>query len=399
MGDGTLWGLVDRDRVAVPIAVLCATLSVCIVVGLVTLLFSVAILGSIAAERKHEAQLERSQAWNAAMELSLSMPTSEDLAAGDAWYQARIREIDARERAPLPVILVLSCVLTLTSAAAALSATVGDRLLVNAAGAHSMPQGEFGDSKHALTQVAIAAGLASPPRLLLIDSGGLNAFYIARPNEARYAICLTRGVTELDVDEQMAIIANLIARGSAHRSAWLTSVACIVGVGWMFLRLWDGISNLVRGRTAAEEVHPAVALAVLGALPFLGLALWAQWDTMVQGGIALGVPLAMVLPVFVIGLVTLPPLAVGVTLAQSRDAEFGDAEGLLLTKNPAGTLRALQATSESSTDIGVPNQFGHLCWAWPGSGEASFGSWSIAYRNARIKSVLGAAQVMESAES
>jgi len=192
-----------------------------------------------------------------------------------------------------------------------------------------------------------------------------------------------------------------VTRSIARRSAWLTRVAPLVSVGWLFMRAWEGIARFFeRGPEGSSDTPPTWIGGIIS-LAFVFATFTAfQYLDMLDGGHLKGGALALgiLLPACLIALVTLPPVAAGVTLAQARDAEMGDSEGLLLTKDPAGLLAAMRSISEHDTYLPVPNAYGHLCWAWPG-GRATFGAWSMDHRLSRIRAVAGAAGIDRSQAS
>ena len=83
-----------------------------------------------------------------------------------------------------------------------------------------VPKGELLDTKFALKDMAIAAGLPVAPALYVMPETSTNAFLFAA-RRRRAVIGITEGFTrKLTVDQQRAVFANLVARSSrATRSS------------------------------------------------------------------------------------------------------------------------------------------------------------------------------------
>lgn len=390
----TLWELVDSDRIAVPLAVASVVWTTVVIVAISTGVLSLVMLEAVASSREHAADVDRRRALSEFAWSDPELGDEQTRALLDS-IDARVAEIDARAAEPLPATGIVAGTLALVLVGCSPLLLMDDRMLIVRLRARPASHGEHSKTTSALVQASLAAGLPYPPDLLIVESASVNALSVRRRDHAGFALCVTRGVTMLPRAEQEAIIANLVARSIARRSAWLTRVAPLVSIGWLFMRAWEGIGRLIeRGPEESSDMPSAWTGGILSfAFVFATFSAFQYLD-MLDGGHLRGGALSLgtLLPAYLIALVTLPPVAAGVTLAQARDAELGDSEGLLLTKDPAGLLAAMKTMSEHDTYLPVPNAYGHLCWAWPG-GRATFGAWSMDHRLRRIRAVAGAAGI------
>lgn len=199
----------------------------------------------------------------------------------------------------------------------------GESRLLGRLGAIPAPTGQYAEAKSALRDVVLASGLPAP-RLAIIPDAALNAFVIGR-NQRRVWIGVTTGLLgQLSRGELRCVFAHLISRvrdGSARTST-------------VFAELLDGVSR------AGAPLFGLLAPVYLIVGPCLLLAS--------------GVVLA------------------GYRQQQMLNAESGDAEALLLTRDPEAVLRALQKVLPADNRPGTVHEprfrdevYGGLFFAWP----------------------------------
>lgn len=225
-------------------------------------------------------------------------------------------------------------------------------------GATLVPKGELIDSKMALKDMAIAAGLPMAPSFHLIENSTVNAFVFSA-HRRRAVLGVTRGlVDKLSVDEQRAVFANLMARLAAGDTIVDTGVASLM---WP-LNAWRS-----RNLEAQNE----------------------RMDREIIGEIS---PSSFSVPVVLFGFAL---ALVGETFAflqrrrHLRAAEKGDAEGMLLLKDPTSMLRALEKAVRFDNVVpGAGETFADLfyCWTGDSSNDELDPEWR---RFARIREVLG----------
>jgi len=222
-----------------------------------------------------------------------------------------------------------------------------------------VPKGVLVDTKMALKDMSIAAGLPISPALHIIENSTVNAFVFAA-RRRRAVLGITRGfVTKLDIDEQRAVFANLIARLATGDTIVDTGVAALM---WP-LNAWRNRNlegqNELMDREMTGELGGESALS--GALFFFGFAL------------------AIVGEVF----------AFGQRRRQLRAAEKGDAEGMLLLKDPSAMLAALEKAVRFDNVVpGAGDTFADLfyCWTGDSTNDENDPEWE---RVARLREVLG----------
>ncbi|MBI5231558.1 MAG: hypothetical protein HY876_05260 [Coriobacteriales bacterium] len=242
--------------------------------------------------------------------------------------------------------------------------------LVRRLDATRVPKGEMMDTKMALKDMAIAAGLPVAPELFVIPTDNVNAF-VHTSGRRRPIVGVTRGMAErMPQREQRAVFANLVARlvgGSAARAAALCS-------------LMDPL-NAMRDATLPDdervafdddgELSPGIASS--DALT----AIAAFWPFMM---------------LFAGGLIVTGELAAAAQReGQLRAAEKADAEGMLLLKDPSSMLSALDRAVRLNNyvpgaEAGLADLF--FCWSgWESTDDEEDPEWR---RVSRLREVLGA---------
>jgi len=225
--------------------------------------------------------------------------------------------------------------------------------------ARFVAKGELLDTKMALKDMAIAAGMPVAPALYLVDNSTVNAFVFAA-RRRRAVVGVTRGfLTKLSTDEQRAVFANLIARLVSGDTMVSTGVAALM---WP-LQAWRDRTLVAQNAELDRELVGGSheQSAVSGQLIFFGFAL------------------AIVAEVF----------AAWQRREQLRVAEKADAEGMLLLKEPASMLSALENCVRFDNVVPQAGEtFGDLfyCWTGDSTNDEDDPEWE---RVARLREVLG----------
>jgi Zn-dependent protease with chaperone function len=235
-----------------------------------------------------------------------------------------------------------------------------ERTLLRRLDATIVARGELIDTKMALKDMAIAAGFEVAPSLHLIDASSVNAFVAATPGR-RPVVGVTQGlISKLTIAEQRAVFANLVARLVSGDTAVATAVTALM---WP-LQSWrasreqsqnEAIDEEMSGRRTDAEADP------LASLLFFGFAL------VVLGEIAAALH----------------------RRAQLRSGEKADAEGMLLLKEPATMLAALEKCVRFDNVVPTAAEaYGKLfyCWTGDSTNDDEDPEW---HRVARLREVLG----------
>jgi Zn-dependent protease with chaperone function len=253
---------------------------------------------------------------------------------------------------------------------AAFAVARSERWLIARMGATLVPKGELLDTKFALKDMALAAGLRVAPALYSMPDSSTNAFVFAA-RRRRAVIGVTEGFTrKLTVDQQRAVFANLVAR--------LASGDTIVSTGVTAL-MWPVHAWRAARMTAGDE-RP------LGALED-GAAAEAGVPPQPNGYPGLGVVLYVF---FAVGFALLAEvMAAGHRRSLLTAAEKADAEGMLLLKDPVAMLSALRRCIELNNVVPAAGEaFAELFYCWTGisSDDEDDPEW---IRVARLREVLG----------
>jgi heat shock protein HtpX len=188
----------------------------------------------------------------------------------------------------------------------------GDKMVLAASGAHHVTHDDEPQLCNVVEEMSIAAGLARPPEVYVIDDRALNAFATGRdPQHA--AVAVTRGLLgRLDREELQGVLAHELSHVRNYDIRFAMLVGVLVGmvalVADFFLRwtFWGGMGRR-RGSDGGGD----------------------------QG--------QMVFMIVAIVLAVLAPLAAYmVQFSISRKREYlADATAVQLTRNPLGLARAL----------------------------------------------------------
>lgn len=235
------------------------------------------------------------------------------------------------------------------------------RRQLSALGAFSVPKGEMLETKNALKDMAIAAGVDPAPELFCLDSSAVNAFLVGRGGERPLCV-VTRGLAErFDVGEQRAVFANLLARYLAGDILWATAVSALMAPLWRWrdrgvsagagrpdesAKLLSYLAGDARG--AAYASTPVRARCGAGGGEVVLLGLWA-------------------IVVYALAVAVSEMVAVHHRRTQLLSAEVADSEGMLLLKDPSQMLRALDKAVRADNRIMLAMPlYSMLFYIWAG---------------------------------
>lgn len=242
--------------------------------------------------------------------------------------------------------------------------------LVRRLGAKLAPTGELIDTKMALKDMAIASGHLIAPALYVIETRSVNAF-IFSAHRRRAVVGVTSGMVErLTIDEQRAVFANLMARMVAGDTVVATGVTSILWPMYAWRELTRRRHNeRIDDPFGISDHATGVAAAWLLVVPFVlfGFAFAIVGELLVAGH----------------------------RRKQLRTAEKADAEGMLLLKDPATMLSALEKSVRY--DNLVPSAGEALtglfyCWTGLSTNDDADPEW---HRVARLREVLGVEGVVQ----
>lgn len=248
--------------------------------------------------------------------------------------------------------------------------TRSERWLVRHLGAVLVPTGELLPTKMALKDMSIAGGLEVAPALYLLDESSVNAFVFSARGR-RPIVGITRGfLKRLDVDEQRAVFANLVARIASGDTVVDTGVAA------MMLPL-----NVYRSRQldASNREIDAAMLGTPSVAPGLaGAGASRSGNEFIAFLMLFGVSMAILGAVF----------SAFQRDRQLRAGEKADAEAMLLLKDPHAMLSALEKCVLYTNTVVAGEGFSDLFYCWPGmsSNDEDDPEWR---RVARLREVLG----------
>ncbi len=244
-----------------------------------------------------------------------------------------------------------------------------ERWLIKRLGATFVAKGDALDTKMALKDMTIAAGLPVAPALYLLDTTNINAFVFKAPGR-RSVLGVTSGLmSRFSVDEQRAVFANLVARLTSGDTMVSSAVASLLApLQWYRahrVRMLDEEDAMMRRALEERRADP-----------------FAQRQTALPAS-------AIFLPVL------FPLILVGEILAAAQKrshlvaSEKADAEGMLLLKDPASMLSALERAIRLNNNILAADQsLGDLFYCWTGDtpDDETDPEW---HRVARLREVLG----------
>ena len=218
----------------------------------------------------------------------------------------------------------------------------GDKMVLAVSGAHRVGHDDEPQLVNVVEEVSIAAGLATPPAVYVIEDQALNAFATGRdPRHA--AVAVTRGLLQrLDRDELQGVLAHELS----HVRNYDIRFAMLVGV--------------------------LVGMVALIADFFLRWTFWGGMGRRRGGSDGGGNEGQMIFMIVALVLAVLAPLAAYmVQFAISRRREYlADATAVQLTRNPLGLARALNEIAADPRPLQSANRAtAHLFIANPLKGK------------------------------
>ena len=244
-----------------------------------------------------------------------------------------------------------------------------ERWLIKRLSAEFVPKGDELETKMALKDMAIAAGLPVAPALYLMRTSNVNAFVFKSPGR-RPVLGVTEGlISRLSPAERRAVFANLVARlasGDTMVSSAVTSL--LAPLQWY-------------------RAHRVAALDVEDAM--LRRAIEQRRENPASDAAGGFTSVALLLPFLVPIILAGEILAAAQRRSQLTAAEKGDAEGMLLLKDPGAMLSALERCVRANNVVIESGQsLGDLfyCWTGDSTDDEDDPEWR---RVARLREVLG----------
>jgi Zn-dependent protease with chaperone function len=232
-----------------------------------------------------------------------------------------------------------------------------------------VPKGELLDTKFALKDMALAAGLGVAPALYVMPESSTNAFVFAA-RRRRAVVGITEGFTrKLTIDQQRAVFANLVARLASGDTIVSTGVTALM---WP-VHAWRQSRMTADDTAQAAETAEAMQMGTAG----------QGTSSDAAGGFLLYI-------FFGIGFALLAELvAAGHRRALLSTAEKADAEGMLLLKDPIAMVSALKHCIELNNVVPAAGEaFAELFYCWTGisSDDEDDPEW---IRVSRLREVIG----------
>lgn len=207
--------------------------------------------------------------------------------------------------------------------------------------------------ERAVSDMAIAAGLSAPPGIVVLDSPAVNA-YVLGTARSRAVIGVTSGLlAAMPEAEQRAIVAALVARVVSGDILFATALAALMGP----LKAVRGSGRAIASGGCADGCGNTLAAdGCSGMDDGCGCLMSALEDddsaSGCLGAIGVAVFLAVVAAITYAAVVGAAWIVTLWGRLLHRTAyEKADAEGMLLLKDPAPMLAALQRVTASDTTI------------------------------------------------
>jgi hypothetical protein len=229
--------------------------------------------------------------------------------------------------------------------------------------ARDLAEGEMPGLRSVVDDMSIAAGLPSMPRIMLLEVASVNACAIGTTRK-QPIIGVTRGLLKaLSADEQRAVIATLTARIAAGDILFGTALAALMGP-IKAIRGSGKVAGAGAGCLAEGCTNPGCSAADLNGCQGCGdgcsgcTDIGDLGDLGDAGGgcaafIVVAVFLAVVAAVTYAAVLTSAWIVTIWGRALHRTTyEKADAEGMLLLKDPAPMLSALDKSIRARTEIG-----------------------------------------------
>lgn len=244
-----------------------------------------------------------------------------------------------------------------------------ERWLLRRLGATLVPKGERLAAKMALKDMAVASGLTVAPSMHLLETPNVNAFVFKAPGR-RPVLGVTSGLLDrFSVDEQRAVFANLTARVISGDTLVSSVVASLL----------EPLNRFRSHRLRALDVEDRLMRDALDARKY------GSGESSQRGLPASALFIPMLFPFVIAGEV----LAAAQRRSHLVASEKADAEGMLLLKDPAAMLSALERAIRLNNNVVQADEaLGDLfyCWTGDSTDDESDPEWR---RVARLREVLG----------
>lgn len=215
-----------------------------------------------------------------------------------------------------------------------------------------LAEGDAPELLTAVTDMAIAAGLAEAPRIIVIEApeDSVNALAVGT-TRARPLIGVTRGfITHLSAEEQRAAAATLTARIIAGDIMFGTALAALMGPIKAIRSMNRGVGGAAGAAAEAGCADPGCANAGCADSGCGGCVDIGDLDSDGCGG-----AIALVVFVVVVAVITYAAVVSAAWIVtfwgralHRTGYEKADAEGMLLLKDPTPMLSALSKASRTS---------------------------------------------------
>lgn len=252
---------------------------------------------------------------------------------------------------------VLTALLTLGAIASAVQLSNAEDWVRSRFGATELAPGAELGLERVSADMALAAGLGAPPRLLVIETPGVNAGAVGLSRDDA-ALVVTRGLLDsLDDAQLRAVVATLVARVISGDVLYGTALAALMGPLKAF-REWRAGTAAVG--SALGDGCAADGCAANGCAGDGCDGCGCLFDALGEGDNLGGCGAAIAVAVFAVVVAALTYAAVvsaawivtiwGRALHRTGH-EKADAEGMLLLKDPTPMLSALRIAVTSSNAI------------------------------------------------
>jgi Zn-dependent protease with chaperone function len=236
-----------------------------------------------------------------------------------------------------------------------------ERAVLGYLGADRAAQGVYRTTKQALYDMSIAAGYDRPPPLYMLDTAAVNACVIGRKPRSG-VVAVTRGfAARFDLDEQRAVFAHLLVKLRARETLWATASTVLMHPLWIWKRRYYDVKPF---EPAHEEGHWSVTYAA-GPPGREAVESGEAFSDMRGDSLLL-------FPPYTIAVVAAHYMFRGQRESHLHAAEFADAEGMLLLKDPRAMVAALEKMVFNDNHVRTAGgQYTQFFFAWSGEDSSN----------------------------